>query len=120
MQITIKMSGNTVTLTHGDVGQLVSGAVGVDAVEVRTVTVHSTKNQSSPDVALIPENTQTARVTPFKPTVKLLWLKSLIFFSLTKYYTAFHLRLLTHYPDFILMGQSILDKLKTCKYAGFS
>lgn len=44
MQITIKMSGNTVTLTHGDVGQLVSGAVGVDAVEVRTVTVHSTKN----------------------------------------------------------------------------
>lgn len=44
-------------LTHGDVGQLVSGAVRVDAVQVGPVTVHSTQDQSSPDVALIPEHT---------------------------------------------------------------
>lgn len=44
--------------THGDIGQLVSGAVRVDAVEVRTVTVHSTQDQSSSNVALIPEQTK--------------------------------------------------------------
>ena len=42
-------------LTHGDVGQLVSGAVGVDAVEVGTHTVHTPKHKSSADVALVPE-----------------------------------------------------------------
>ena len=40
--------------THGDVGQLVGGAVGVDAVEVGAHTVHSPKHKSSADVALIP------------------------------------------------------------------
>lgn len=51
-------------LTHGDVGQLVSGAVRVDAVEMRTITVHSTQNQSRPNVTLIPEQTQSSTVTP--------------------------------------------------------
>ena len=46
-------------LTHGDVGQLVSGAVRVDAVQVGSITVLSTQNQSSPDVALIPAHTHT-------------------------------------------------------------
>lgn len=45
--------------THGDVGQFVSGAVRVDAVKVRTITVHSTQDQSSTNVALIPEQTQS-------------------------------------------------------------
>lgn len=49
-------------LTHGDVGQLVSGAVRVDAVEVRTITVHSTQDQSRPDVALIPEQTHACNI----------------------------------------------------------
>lgn len=40
--------------THGDVGQLVSGAVGVDAVQVRPIAVHPTKHQSRSDVTLVP------------------------------------------------------------------
>ena len=42
-------------LTHGDVGQFVSGAVRVDTVQVRTITIHSTKNQSCANIALIPD-----------------------------------------------------------------
>lgn len=49
-------------LTHGDIGQLVSGAVRVDAVEVRTITVHPTQDQSRPDVALIPEQTHACNI----------------------------------------------------------
>lgn len=47
--------GLSLILTHGDVGQFVSGAVRVDTVQVRTITVHSTKNQSCPNIALIPD-----------------------------------------------------------------
>lgn len=46
-----------VTLTHGNVGQLVSGAMRVDAVQVRPVAVDSPQDQSSTDVALVPTNT---------------------------------------------------------------
>ena len=41
--------------THGDIGQLVRGAVGVDAVQVGAHTVHAPKHKSSADVALVPE-----------------------------------------------------------------
>lgn len=40
--------------THGDVGQLVCGAVRVDAVQLRPVAVHPTEDQRRADVALIP------------------------------------------------------------------
>lgn len=40
--------------THGDVGQLVRGAMRVDTVQVRPVTVHPTEDQRRADVALIP------------------------------------------------------------------
>lgn len=46
-------------LTHGDIWQLVSGAVRVDAVEVWTIAVYSTQDESCPNVALISEQTQT-------------------------------------------------------------
>lgn len=48
-------------LTHGDIGQLVSGAVGVDTVEVGAVAVHSTQHQSRADVALVPKQPQIQR-----------------------------------------------------------
>lgn len=51
----VTVSVLSLRLTHGDIGQLVSGAMRVDAVEVRTITIHSTKDQSCPNVALIPE-----------------------------------------------------------------
>lgn len=47
-------------LTHGDVWQLVSGAVRVDAVEVWTIAVYSAQDESCPNIALISEQTQTA------------------------------------------------------------
>lgn len=40
--------------THSDIGQFVSGAMRVDAIKVGAVTVHTTKDQSSPNVALVP------------------------------------------------------------------
>lgn len=37
--------------------------MGIDAIEVRAVTVHSTQDQSSPDVALIPEKTNSIQLS---------------------------------------------------------
>lgn len=51
---------STPLLTHGDVGQLVGGAMRVDAVQVRPITVQPTEDQRRADVALIPEQHQTA------------------------------------------------------------
>lgn len=42
-------------LTHGDVGQLVCGAMRVDTVEVRPIAIHPTEDQCCTDVALIPK-----------------------------------------------------------------
>lgn len=80
--------------THGDVGQFVSGAVRVDAVKVRTITVHSTQDQSSTNVALIPEQTQlssTFKCLYISDTFSywyyniydylLIWMTGLIFYS---------------------------------------
>lgn len=50
----------TLALTHGDVGQLVGGAMRVDAVQVRPITVQPTEDQRRADVALIPEQHKTA------------------------------------------------------------
>lgn len=46
-------------LTHSDIGKLVSGAMRVDAVEVRTITIHSSQDQSCSNVALIPKKVHT-------------------------------------------------------------
>lgn len=45
---------NTVSLTHGDVGQFVRRSVGVDAVEVRACDIDSPQHQGSTDVPLVP------------------------------------------------------------------
>lgn len=44
------MSGRT----HGQVGQLVVGAVGVNTVQVSSIHIHPTNDQRGADVALIP------------------------------------------------------------------
>lgn len=41
-------------LTHGDIGQLVGGSVGVDAVQVGARDIHAPQHQGSTDVALVP------------------------------------------------------------------
>lgn len=41
-------------LTHGDIGQLVSRSVGVDAVQVGSRDIHSPQHQGGSDVALVP------------------------------------------------------------------
>lgn len=45
----------TLILTHGDVGQLVCGAMRVDTVQVRPIAIHPTEDQRCTDVALIPK-----------------------------------------------------------------
>lgn len=50
----LEVARPTLILTHGDVGQLVGGAMRVDAVQVRPITVQPTKDQRRADVALVP------------------------------------------------------------------
>lgn len=45
--------------THGQVGQLVVGAVGVNTVQVSSSHIHPTHDQGGADVALIPAHKHT-------------------------------------------------------------
>jgi hypothetical protein len=46
--------GSQTTTTHGDIGKLVGGTVGVDSEEMRTGRVDSSEDEMGTDLALVP------------------------------------------------------------------
>lgn len=65
--------------THGQVGQLVVGAVGVNTVQMSPSHIHPTNNKGGANVALIPAEKHTDRQTDKSVESKgRLWLHCLV------------------------------------------